>query len=189
MIEIIRGRIEESIQVKQALLTRCLPEIERGARMMVEAYRSDHKAVFFGNGGSASDAMHLTAELVGNYLKRRRALPAIALNANTATLTALSNDYGYDDLFSHQMDAYLQPGDVAVGLSTSGRSVNVLRGLQAARKRGAKTLGLLGRDGGVIAAECDVAIVVPSSATDRIQESHILIGHIFCEMVESALFK
>jgi D-sedoheptulose 7-phosphate isomerase len=189
MLDKIRGRIEESIQVKQGLLTRCLPEIERGTRMMVEAYQSGHKAVFFGNGGSASDAMHLTAELVGSYLKRRRALPAIALNTNVSTLTAISNDYGYDDMFSQQMDAFIQPGDVAVGLSTSGRSVNVLRGLQAARKLGAKTLGLLGRDGGTIAAECDVAIVIPSSATDRIQESHILIGHIFCEMVESALFK
>jgi D-sedoheptulose 7-phosphate isomerase len=156
--------------------------------MLVEAYTSGHKAVFFGNGGSASDAMHMTAELVGDYLKRRRALPAIALNTNASTITALSNDYGYEDLFSHQMDAFIRPGDVAVGLSTSGRSANVLKGLQAARKLGARTLGLLGKDGGTIAPEVEVAIVVPSSATDCIQESHILIGHIFCELIESAMF-
>jgi len=189
MIEIIRGRIEESIQVKQALLSRCLPEIEKAAHMMVSAYGAGKKAVFFGNGGSASDAMHITAELVGSYLKRRKALPALALNANASILTALSNDYGYDELFSHQMPAYLQAGDVAVGLSTSGRSTNVLKGIQAARALGAKTLALLGKDGGTIAREADVSIVVPSSATDRIQESHILIGHILCEMVETAMFK
>jgi len=189
VIELIRGRIEQSIQVKQQLLSRCLPEIEKAAKILVEAYQGGHQALFFGNGGSASDAMHMTAELVGSYLKRRKALPALALNTNASLLTALANDYSYEELFSHQMDAFLKPGDVAVGLSTSGRSPNVLKGLQAARKLGGRTIGLLGKDGGAIAAEVDVAIIVPSSATDRIQESHILIGHIFCELIESALFK
>lgn len=188
MINKIRGRIEESIQVKQQLLTRCLSDIEQAAVVLVQAYKTGHQAVFFGNGGSASDAMHMTAELVGSYLKRRRALPAIALNANVPTLTALANDYSYDEVFSHQMDAYIHPGDVAVGLSTSGRSTNVLKGLEAAKRLGAKTIGLLGKDGGSIAPLVDVAIIVPSSATDRIQESHILVGHILCEMVESAIF-
>jgi D-sedoheptulose 7-phosphate isomerase len=188
MINKIRGRIEESIQVKQQLLTRCLSDIEKAAVVLVQAYKTGHQAVFFGNGGSASDAMHMTAELVGSYLKRRRALPAIALNANVPTLTALANDYSYDEVFSHQMDAYIHPGDVAVGLSTSGRSTNVLKGLEAAKRLGAKTIGLLGKDGGSIAPLVDVAIIVPSSATDRIQESHILVGHILCEMVESAIF-
>jgi D-sedoheptulose 7-phosphate isomerase len=188
MIDKIRGRIEESIQVKQQLLVRCLPDIEKAGNLLIQAYQSGHKAVFFGNGGSASDAMHMTAELVGSYLKRRKALPAIALNANVATLTAISNDYSFDDVFAVQMDAYIQPGDVAVGLSTSGRSPNVLKGLEAAKKLGAKTIGLLGKDGGIIAPRVDVAIIVPSSATDRIQESHILIGHILCELVESSIF-
>jgi D-sedoheptulose 7-phosphate isomerase len=188
MINQIRGRIEESIQVKQQLLTRCLSDIEKAAVVLVQAYKTGHQAVFFGNGGSASDAMHMTAELVGSYMKRRRALPAIALNANVPTLTALANDYSYDEVFSHQMDAYIHPGDVAVGLSTSGRSTNVLKGLEAAKRLGAKTIGLLGKDGGSIAPIVDVAIIVPSSATDRVQESHILVGHILCEMVESAIF-
>jgi D-sedoheptulose 7-phosphate isomerase len=188
MIEIIRGRIEESIQVKQQLLAKCLPDIEKAANVLVDAYKGRHQAVFFGNGGSASDAMHMTAELVGSYMKRRKALPAIALNTNAATLTALANDYSYDELFSHQMDAYIHPGDVAVGLSTSGRSPNVLKGLEAAKRLGAKTIGLVGKDGGPIAQLVDVAVIVPSSATDRIQECHILIGHILCELVESAIF-
>ena len=188
MIEKIRGRIEESIQVKQQLLVRCLPDIEKAAQLLVKAYQTGHQAVFFGNGGSASDALHMTAELVGSYLKRRKALPALALNTNVSTLTALANDYSYEEIYSHQMEAYLHAGDVAVGLSTSGRSPNVQKGLEAAKRLGAKTIGLLGKDGGTIAPLVDVAIIVPSSATDRIQESHILIGHILCELIESTLF-
>lgn len=188
MIDKIRGRIEESIQVKQQLLSRCLPDIEKAARILVQAYQGGHQAVIFGNGGSASDAMHMTAELVGSYLKRRRALPALSLNTNEATLTALSNDYSYDEVFSHQMEAFLKPGDVAIGLSTSGRSPNVLKALETAKRLGGKTIALLGKDGGSIAPLVDAAIIVPSSATDRIQESHILVGHILCELVESAIF-
>jgi len=189
MIETIRGRIEESIQVKQNLLDRCVPEIEKAAALLVACYKSGHKAAFFGNGGSAADAQHLAAELVGDYLKRRRALPALALHANTSTLTALANDYGFLEAYAHQVEGLLVPGDVAVGLSTSGRSPNVLKALQAAKKTGCATIGLLGKDGGDIAPAVDVAVVVPSSSTARVQECHILIGHIFCELVESAMFK
>jgi len=188
MIEKIRGRIEESIQVKQSLLKRCLPEIEKAAGILVEAYKTGHQAAFFGNGGSAADAQHLAAELVGDYLKRRRALPALALHANSSTLTAIANDYGYQDVYSHQVEGLLKPGDVAVGLSTSGRSPNVMKALQAARKMGVATIGLLGKDGGDIAKVVDVAIVVPASSTDRIQECHALIGHIFCELIEAEMF-
>jgi D-sedoheptulose 7-phosphate isomerase len=188
MIDKIRGRIEESIQVKQSLLKRCVPDIEKAAGILVTAYQRGNKAAFFGNGGSAADAQHIVAELVGDYLKRRRALPALALHANTSTLTALSNDYGFQEAYAHQVEGLLVKGDVAVGLSTSGRSPNVLRALQAARKLGASTIGLLGRDGGDIAPAVDVAVIVPASATDRIQECHILIGHIFCELIENAIF-
>jgi D-sedoheptulose 7-phosphate isomerase len=188
MIGKIRARIEESIQVKQNLLVKCLPQIEKATELLVQCYRNGHQAAFFGNGGSAADAQHLAAELVGDYLKRRRALPALALHANTSTLTALANDYSFQEVYSHQIEGLLKPGDVAVGLSTSGRSANVLKGLQAARRMGVTTIGLLGGDGGEIAKEVDVAVVVPASSTARVQECHILIGHIFCEQIENAVF-
>ena len=188
MIEKIRGRIEESIRVKQNLLLKCLPQIEKAADILVKAYLKGNKAAFFGNGGSAADAQHMAAELVGDYLKRRRALPALALHANTSTLTALGNDYGYDQIYSHQIEGLLREGDVAVGISTSGNSENVLKGILAAKKVKAHTIGLVGKDGGRIAKEADVAIIVPASSTDRIQECHLLIGHIFCELIESAVF-
>lgn len=188
MIQKIRGRIEESLQVKQNLLAKCLPEIEKAADLLVKAYLSGHKAVFFGNGGSAADAQHIAAELVGDYLKRRRALPALALHTNTSTLTALGNDYGYDQVYSHQIEGLCQEGDVAVGLSTSGNSPNVLEGIRAAKKGKVHTIALLGRDGGKIAKEADLSIIVPASSTDRIQECHMLMGHIFCELIESAMF-
>jgi len=184
----IRVRIEESISAKQKLLAQCLPQIEKASDLLVKAYLAGHKAVFFGNGGSAADAQHIAAELVGDYLKRRKALLALALHTNTSTLTALGNDYGYDQVYSHQIEGLCQKGDVAVGLSTSGNSENVLKGVQAARKVGAVTIGLLGRDGGKISKEVDVAIVVPATSTDRIQECHMLMGHIFCEMIEAAMF-
>jgi D-sedoheptulose 7-phosphate isomerase len=188
MIDIIKKRIEESIQTKQSLLAQCLPEIEKAAKLMVDCYQKGHKAVFFGNGGSAADAQHMAAELVGDYRKRRKAVLALALHTNTSTLTALGNDYGYDQVYSHQIEGLCVPGDVAVGLSTSGNSENVLKGVLAAKKNGVTTVALLGRDGGKIAKEVDVAIIVPAKDTDRIQESHMLIGHIFCELIESALF-
>lgn len=188
MADKIRGRIEESIQVKQNLLAKCLPQIEKAADILVKAYLRGNQAAFFGNGGSAADAQHIAAELEGDYLKRRRALPALALHTNTSTLTALGNDYGYDQVYSHIIEGVLKEGDVAVGLSTSGNSENVYKGVLAARKNKAHTIALLGRDGGKIAKEVDVAIIVPSSATDRIQECHMMMGHIFCEMIESAMF-
>lgn len=184
----IRGRIEESILAKQKLLAMCLPQIEKAADILVKAYLKGHQAAFFGNGGSAADAQHIAAELVGDYLKRRRALPALALHTNTSTLTAIGNDYGYDQVYSHQIEGILKEGDVAVGLSTSGNSENVLKGVIAAKKNKVHTIALLGRDGGKIAKEVDVAIVVPATSTDRIQECHMLMGHIFCELIEAAMF-
>jgi D-sedoheptulose 7-phosphate isomerase len=188
MIDIIRSRIEESIRAKQNLLAKCLPEIEKAAKALVECYVKGHKAVFFGNGGSAADAQHMAAELVGDYRKRRKAVLSLALHTNTSTLTALGNDYGYDQVYSHQIEGLCVPGDVAVGLSTSGNSENVYKGILAAKKNGVTTVALLGRDGGKIAKEADIAIIVPAKDTDRIQESHMLVGHIFCELIESALF-
>jgi D-sedoheptulose 7-phosphate isomerase len=188
MIEKIRGRIEESIQVKQTLLAKCLPQIEKAGEVLVNAYKRGNKAVWFGNGGSAADAQHIAAELVGDYRKRRRALLSLALHTNTSTLTALGNDYGYDQVYSHQIEGICSEGDVAVGISTSGNSENVYQGVLAARKNKVHTIGLLGRDGGKIAKECEIAIIVPASATDRIQECHMMMGHIFCELIESAMF-
>lgn len=188
MIDKIRGRIEESIQAKQKLLSQCLPQIEKAADILVKAYLQGKKAVWFGNGGSAADAQHIAAELVGDYLKRRRALMSLALHTNTSTLTALGNDYGYDQIYSHQIEGLCVEGDVAVGLSTSGNSENVLKGVIAAKKNKVHTIALVGRDGGKIAKEADVAIIVPSNATDRIQECHMMMGHIFCELIESAMF-
>ncbi|HVM33409.1 MAG TPA: D-sedoheptulose 7-phosphate isomerase [bacterium] len=184
----IRTRIEESIQAKQKLLAQCLPEIEKAGKALVDAYLKGHKAVFFGNGGSAADAQHMAAELVGDYRKRRKAVLALALHTNTSTLTALGNDYGYDQVYSHQVEGLCVPGDVAVGISTSGNSENVLKGILAAKQKGVTTVALLGKDGGKIAREADISIIVPAKDTDRIQESHMLVGHIFCELVESALF-
>lgn len=184
----IEQRIQESISAKQRLLRDCLSTIEQAARLLVECYQKSGKAVFFGNGGSAADAQHLAAEFVGDYRRRRKALPALALHTNTSTITAVANDYHYDEIFARQIEAFLKSGDVAVGLSTSGNSPNVLKGLQAARRIGAKTIALSGKGGGKIAKEADVCVVVPSQDTDRIQEAHILIGHIFCECVEQALF-
>jgi D-sedoheptulose 7-phosphate isomerase len=188
MIDKIRGRIEESIQVKQNLLNKCLPQIEAAANVLVKAYLGGKKSVWFGNGGSAADAQHIAAELVGDYLKRRRALMSLALHTNTSTLTALGNDYGYDQIYSHQIEGLCVEGDVAVGLSTSGNSENVYKGILAAKKNKVHTIALVGRDGGKIAKEADIAIIVPAQATDRIQECHMMMGHIFCEFIEAAMF-
>ena len=188
MIDKIRGRIEESIQVKQNLLNKCLPQIEKAADVLVKAYLAGKKSVWFGNGGSAADAQHIAAELVGDYLKRRRALMSLALHTNTSTLTALGNDYGYDQIYSHQIEGLCVEGDVAVGVSPSGNSENVYKGILAAKKNKVHTIALVGRDGGKIAKEADIAIIVPAQATDRIQECHMMMGHIFCEFIEAAMF-
>lgn len=158
------------------------------ARSIIDALAKGNKVLVMGNGGSAADAQHLAAELVGRFLRERRALPAIALTTDSSILTAVGNDYGFDQVFSRQVEALAQPGDVVIGISTSGKSANVRAALSAARAAGCRTIGLLGRDGGDIAGLVDQALVIPVQETPHIQEAHVTIIHILCNLVERELF-
>jgi D-sedoheptulose 7-phosphate isomerase len=171
----------------QAVERECLPAIERTADVLVAAIRAGRTVLFCGNGGSAADAQHLAAELVGRFEAERRAYAAIALTTDTSALTALGNDYGFERVFARQVEALARPGDVLVALSTSGNSPNVLAAADTARARGCVTIGLTGGDGGALATRCDHAIVVPSGRTSRIQEAHITIGHAWCAVIDAAL--
>lgn len=157
------------------------------ADMVTETISSGGKVLVFGNGGSAADSQHFAAELVGRFRRERKGVPAIALTTDTSALTAIGNDYGFDSIFSRQVEALAQPGDVVIGLSTSGNSANVMKAMQAARAAGCKTVGLLGRDGGALADSVDLALVVAAEETSHIQECHIVIIHLLCELVEQAL--
>jgi D-sedoheptulose 7-phosphate isomerase len=157
------------------------------AHEVTDALSEGRMVAFFGNGGSAADAQHIAAELIGKFKKERPPLNAIALTSNTSILTAIGNDFDFDEIFSRQVRANLDEGDIAVGISTSGRSKNVILGVQEARKIGAKTIALTGGDGGQLAPLCDLKVIVPSSDTQRIQECHIMIGHVVCELVDDAL--
>lgn len=183
----ITTRLEENIRVQQAIAGSMAGEIEKMADLVIAAYRSGGKVILFGNGGSAADAQHLAAELVGKFKLERQALPAIALTTNTSILTALANDYGYDTVFSRQVEALANEKDIVIGLSTSGNSPNVIEAIKAAKARGARTVGLTGGNGGRLAKVADLTITVPSANTPRIQEAHITIGHIVCELVEREL--
>jgi D-sedoheptulose 7-phosphate isomerase len=169
------------------LLRDLAPAIARTASVVADCLAAGGHVLFCGNGGSAADAQHLAAELVGRFLKESRAFPAIALHANTSVLTALGNDYGFETIFSRQVEAHGRPGDVLVGISTSGNSSNVLRAVETARQRGLATVGLSGGSGGQLAGVCDICLSGPSPSTPRVQEGHILIGHIICGLVEDAL--
>lgn len=186
--DIIVRTVRESIQVKEGMVRTLVPEIARAAEWIVQSYRAEGKLILFGNGGSAGDAQHIAAELVGRFERERKALPAIALTTNSSTLTAIGNDYDYSKIFSRQIEAWARAGDVAVGISTSGNSPNVLEGIASAKSKGARTIGLTGEKGGKLASLADLCLKVPSSNTARIQESHILIGHILCLLVEKNLF-
>jgi D-sedoheptulose 7-phosphate isomerase len=163
------------------------PPVARAAEGIIEAIRAGGKLLVFGNGGSAADAQHICGELVGRFKRERRGLPAIALTTDTSILTAVGNDYGFDRVFERQVEALCRAGDVALGISTSGNAENVLRGIEKARQLRAFTIGLTGGDGGRLARTADLALVVPSGDTPRIQQVHITIGHILCDLVESAL--
>jgi D-sedoheptulose 7-phosphate isomerase len=184
----IKADLRESIDVKNKVLSKIIPQVEQAAQAMIEALRAGNKILFFGNGGSAADAQHLAAELIGRFLKDRKSMPAIALSTDTSILTSLSNDYGFEIVFSRQIEGLARSGDIAFGISTSGNSRNVLLGLEKARELGCQTIALLGCDGGRIADAADISIIVPSTSTPRIQESHITIGHILCHLIEEELF-
>lgn len=182
----IESRLTESIRTKERVRAQLIPVMEQGACLLIEALEKGNKIFFFGNGGSAADSQHLAAELVGKMsIEGRRALPAIALTTDSSNLTALGNDMGFEAVFSRQIEALGKPGDVAIGITTSGQSPNVLAAVKTARKMGLKTIGFIGKDGGKLKNLVDVPIVVPSDSTQRIQESHITIGQILCELVEA----
>lgn len=185
--EEIRVRVEESIRIQRALVEQ-VDLLDRIAVLWTEAIRAGHKVIFFGNGGSAADAQHLECELAGRFYQDREPLAALSLTVNSSSLTAIANDYGYDQVFSRQLAGIGRAGDVAVGISTSGNSANVVRALETARARGLATVGLTGRGGGRMRAWCDHCLAIDSVETPRIQEAHILAGHILCEAVERALF-
>ncbi len=183
----IAKKLEESAQVKRAIAESKISEIERMVNLIITAYRTGGKVVLFGNGGSAADAQHLAGEFVGRFKLERQALPAIALTTDTSILTAIANDYGYETVFSRQVEALVNEKDVVIGISTSGNSPNVLKAIKTAKKKGAKTIGLTGGDGGKLAEVADLVLTVPSDNFSRVQEAHITIGHIVCELVEKEL--
>ncbi len=183
----IASRLEESARLKLEIARGQAVEIERIARLIIDSLRSGGKLVICGNGGSAADAQHIAGELVAKFLLERKALPAIALTTNTSILTALGNDCGYETVFARQVEALVNEGDVVLGLSTSGNSANVVQALKAAKARRATTIALTGEGGGAVATVADITLKVPSRSVPRIQEAHIVIGHIVCEMVEEAL--
>jgi D-sedoheptulose 7-phosphate isomerase len=165
----------------------CLPALTKAADVLINAYLAGRKSIFFGNGGSAADAQHLAAEFLGRYLRERAPLPSLALNTNTSAITAIGNDYGYEQTFARQLRALSSPGDVAVGISTSGNSRNVVEALVCARELGLFTIAMTGASGGQMRGLVDVLINVPSEETPRIQECHILAGHAICDAVEGAI--
>jgi len=182
--------IEASIVTKQSLLrsTDVVLTVAKVSEVLVNALKQGNKALLFGNGGSAADAQHIAAELVGRFAFDRPALPALALSVNSSCVTAIGNDYGFDRVFSRQLEALARPGDVAIGISTSGNSSNVLNAMSTARKMSLHTIALTGGTGGNLQGSVDHCICVPSNETPRIQECHILIGHIIAELVEREIF-
>lgn len=180
--------LREALELKRILLGSCTEEVEQAAAAIAGCLQSGGKVLLFGNGGSAADAQHVAAEFVGRFARERGPLPAIALTTDSSVLTAIGNDYGFEHVFARQIQALGRPGDVAVAISTSGRSPNVLAAVQAGREAGLMIIGLTGMDGGSLARQADIAITVPSMNTARIQEAHITIAHILCEAAEAVLF-
>jgi D-sedoheptulose 7-phosphate isomerase len=186
----VGGSIRASIAVKELLLqkTEIVSLVAKVSELLIDAFRAGNKVILFGNGGSAADAQHIAAEFVGRFAFNRPALPALALSVNTSCVTAIGNDYGFDLVFSRQLEALAHRGDVAIGISTSGRSPNVLRAMTTAKYMGLHTVGLTGSEGNELVNAVDHCICVPSKETPRIQECHILIGHIISELVEQTIF-
>ena len=189
MIERIRQLARQSIETKRAFFDSHSDDVARAAHMIVAAVLSGGKILIFGNGGSAADAQHIAAELVNRLNYDRPPIPAIALTTDTSILTSVGNDSSFDELFERQLRALGGAGDVAIAISTSGNSPNVLRAVAAARELGIITIGLAGRSGGKLAGEVDLALTVEAESTQHIQETHITIGHILCDIIEDALFK
>jgi len=188
MENIIQKRFKESIEVKTRFLKENLAKIIDVIKLISHCFEVGNKLFFFGNGGSAADAQHLAAEFVNRYIMDRPPLPAIALTTDTSILTSVSNDFSFSEVFAKQLRALGKEGDIAVGISTSGTSPNIIKAFEVAKEMGMKTIALTGSNGGDLAKVADYSLIVPSSSTPRIQEVHILVGHILCELVEHYLF-
>ncbi len=180
--------LDESIRVKEGIKSQT-SIIAKISREIVNAYKSKKKVVLFGNGGSAADAQHIAAEFVGKFYKDRESLPSLAFHTNTSILTAIANDYGFDSVFERQVSSFVEKGDVAIGISTSGNSSNVIKGLTKAKEKGAITVGFTGQNQSKVEEITDICLKIPSSDTPRIQEGHITVGHIICYLVEKELFE
>lgn len=174
---------EHLVEVKK--LHALIPDIAQASEMIQTALKSNGTIFWMGNGGSAADCQHMAAEFVGRFVKERQSFASVALTTDSSILTAVGNDYGFDQIFARQISGLCKQNDVVVGISTSGNSTNIIRGIEAAKVKGASTIGLIGKDGGKLKQIVDVAITIPSDVTARIQECHILIGHIICELIEA----
>ncbi|HEX5966300.1 MAG TPA: D-sedoheptulose 7-phosphate isomerase [Pyrinomonadaceae bacterium] len=181
---LLTDSLQEHLETLQSLLRSNINDIEQSGQMICDALVAGKKVLLCGNGGSAADAQHIAAELVGCYEKQRRSWPAIALTTDTSALTAVSNDLGYEQVFARQLAGLAQAGDVLIAISTSGRSKNVLKAVERARELGCRTIALTGASPDPLGSMCDFAVAVPSSRTSRVQEAHITIGHLWCEMVD-----
>jgi D-sedoheptulose 7-phosphate isomerase len=170
-------------------ITKIVPEIEESIIKIIECFKNGKKVLLFGNGGSAADAQHIAAELIGRFSKQRQSYPAIALTTDASILTAVGNDFSFDEIFSRQCESIVSSGDVVIGISTSGNSINVKNGLEVAKKRGATTIGLLGSNGGILKSIVDIPIIVKSSLTPEIQEAHRVIYHLICKNIEDDIEK
>ena len=188
MREKIKSLLKNSIAVKQEILKKYSSLIEKIAQTIIDCYRNNKKVVLFGNGGSAADSQHIACELVGRFKKDREPLPAIALTTDTSILTALTNDYSFDSVFARQVEALVEKDDVVIAITTSGNSLNVIKGVESAIKKGARVVVLTGSNGGKIKNMVEDVLIVPSKDTPNIQEAHITIGHILCQLVEEELF-
>lgn len=185
--DMIETTLKETAQLHADLPETQRALIAQAGTLMTEALHAGHKIIWFGNGGSATQSQHMAAEFVGRFQQERRSLPSISLTENMASVTAIGNDYAFQQIFSRQLEGLAQPGDVAIGLSTSGNSPNVVEALRKAPALKVKTIGLTGGTGGQMAGHCDICICVPSNVTARIQEVHLTIGHLLCALVEDAL--
>jgi len=187
--DLVEHEIKQSIATKSTLLNAStIAQIQQIARLLIAAFEKDSQLLIAGNGGSAADAQHIAAEFIGRYRLDREPLPCIALTTDTSVLTAVANDLGYEKVLARQLLALARPGDIFAAISTSGNSKNIVAALQQCRERQVTTIGLTGADGGAMSALCDVCVKVPSRSTPRIQECHILVGHILCAAVEKTLF-
>ena len=184
--EIIRQHLQDGIEIRRKALDACQADIARGAELLIAAVKAGGCIYLFGNGGSAADAQHIEGELTGRYMQERPAILARAITTNSTALTAIANDYGYDMVFARQLQV-ARAVDAVIGISTSGKSSNVLKGLEEARRRGAKTLGLTGQNPGPMQTLCDVCVAIPGAYTPHIQEMHIAVGHLWSHLVEVAV--